>query len=176
MKRDYLLKQVNTIKNELEKLKLDVNEKLNNAEKELIEKKKSFNEIYNSLMQKADKYCYDAYIGDDYMPYTNHGEYRARSSLVSKRLMYFLTLLIISLKSESNYPRFLMIDTPNKEGIDPKNLIIILEQLANINEYIEDKGIKYQVILTTGIKVYPDSLKDKVFLTLKDNNKLLIEK
>ena len=172
VKRDYLLKQVNTIKNELEKLKLDVNEKLNNAEKELIEKKKSFNEIYNSLMQKADKYCYDAYIGDDYMPY----EYRARSSLVSKRLMYFLTLLIISLKSESNYPRFLMIDTPNKEGIDPKNLIIILEQLANINEYIEDKGIKYQVILTTGIKVYPDSLKDKVFLTLKDNNKLLIEK
>ncbi|NFT07683.1 hypothetical protein FDF26_11520 [Clostridium botulinum] len=176
LKRDKLLKNVNGIRNELEQLKINVNEKLNYAEKDLVKKKKNFNEIYDSLMKKADKYCYNAYIGDDYMPYTNNGEYRARSSLVSKRLMYFLTLLIISLNSKSNYPRFLMIDTPNKEGIDPENLIKILELLSNIDEYMEDNSVKYQIILTTGIGVYPDSLKDKVFLTLENDQKLLIEK
>ena len=110
------------------------------------------------------------------MPYTNNKEYRARSALVSKRLMYFLTLLIMSIKYDINYPRFLMIDTPDKEGIDRENLIKILEQLKEVNEYRKKPEVKYQIILTTGIGLYPEEFKNNVFLTLENDNKLLIEK
>lgn len=69
-----------------------------------------------------------------------------------------------------------MIDTPNKEGIDRENLINVLDQLRKVDEYKENSKIKYQIILTTGIGIYPEELKKYVFLTLENDNKLLIEK
>ncbi|MEN2259089.1 hypothetical protein AAIB48_16620 [Paraclostridium benzoelyticum] len=139
-------------------------------------KKSKFNEIYNELMKKADKYCYEAYINDIYMPIVNDKSYRARSASVSKRLMYFLTLLIMSLEYSINYPGFLMIDTPNKEGIDVDKLKIILEQLNKAYDYTENNNKKFQIILTTGIGIYPESLKKYIVLNMKDENKLLKEK
>ena len=175
-KKESIVKSISVLRRQVEKLKVEVSTKLSEAQQDMIDKKKNFNEIYLSLMKKTDKYCYDAYIGEDYMPYTNNKEYRARSALVSKRLMYFLTLLIMSIKYDINYPRFLMIDTPDKEGIDRENLIKILEQLKEVNEYRKKPEVKYQIILTTGIGLYPEEFKNNVFLTLENDNKLLIEK
>ena len=61
-------------------------------------------------MERADEHCYSAYIGDDYMPHINWGAYRERSAAVPKRLMYFLTLLIESLKNEANFDYEKLID------------------------------------------------------------------
>ena len=72
----------------------------------MLNKKKDFDEVYFSLMKRADEHCYSAYIGEDYMPHINLGAYRERSAAVPKRLMYFLTMLIESLKNEANFPKF----------------------------------------------------------------------
>ncbi len=175
-KKERLVNNISKIRAELDTLKLKVEGKLNKAKEDMIIKKQKFNDIYNELMKNADRYCYEAYIGEDYMPYTNSGSYRARSALVPKRLLYFLTLLILSVKYDLNYPKFLMIDTPNKEGIEPKNLKKILNQLSKVHECEEDKKTKFQIILTTGLSAYPDELKKDIFLTIQDDNKLLKEK
>ena len=175
-KRDVIVKKNTKIKIELERLKITVNEKYNEAQRDILKKVELFNSIYNRLMLLSDKSCYNAYITEDYMPCVNSGAYRERSSLVSRRLIYFLTLLIIGIKEKLNYPNFLMLDTPNKEGIDPDNLIILLKQLEKVDEYIGNIKEKYQVILTTGQGVYPDEYEKFVFLKLDDHNKLLKKK
>lgn len=175
-KKESLVTTVSRIRGELDSLKLKVEGKLNRAKEDMIIKKQKFNYMYNELMKESDKYCYEAYIGEDYMPYTNSGSYRARSALVPKRLIYFLTLLILSVQYDLNYPKFLMIDTPNKEGIEPKNLKKILKQLSKVYEYKKDEQTNFQIILTTGLATYPKELKKNIFLTIKDDNKLLKEK
>lgn len=175
-KKESLLSELITLRNGLDELRILVDNKLSVAKEEMLAKKKDFNEIYLELMKDTDKYCFDAYLGDDYMPYINGGSYRARSASVSKRLMYFLTLLILSVKQEINYPRFLMIDTPNKEGIDKDNLIKILGELNKVYEKQADENLTFQIILTTGIESYPKNIDAKVVLILKDDDKLLKEK
>ena len=174
-KREKIVNELNSLRTQLEQLKVKVDLYLSYAREDILEKKKKFNEIYLDLMKNADKNCYDAYIGEDYMPHINMNSYRERSASVPKRLMYFLTMLIMSLNNKVNYPRFLMIDTPNKEGIDKINLIKNLEQLLKAYELSKNKNL-FQVILTTGIETYPDSFKEYIFITLKDDNLLLKEK
>lgn len=71
--------------------------------------------------------------------------------------MYFFALLLLSLETDMNYPQFLMIDTPNKEGIDLEKLIKILGSIDKANVKSESLNKKFQIILTTGIGVYPVS-------------------
>ena len=175
-KKENLVNNISKIRKELDALKLKVEGKLNKAKEDMIIKKQKFNDMYNELMKNCDRYCYEAYIGEDYMPYTNRGAYRARSASVPKRLIYFLTLLILSVQYNLNYPKFLMIDTPNKEGIEPENLKKILKQLSKVYELKKDEETKFQIILTTGLSAYPRELKRNIFLTIKDDNKLLKEK
>jgi len=175
-RKDVLLAALIKIRNEVSGLKLGVESKLNSAKKDMLSKKKSFDATYLNLMRDTDNYCFDAYLGEDYMPYINRGTYRARSASVSKRLMYFLTLLILSLQSDLNYPRFLMIDTPNKEGIDKENLITVLSELSKAYELRKSEEVLFQIILTTGMDTYPEKFKKEVILTLSGENRLLIEK
>ena len=121
-------------------------------------------------MQRADGQCYSAYIGEDYLPHINMGQYRERSASVPKRLMYFLTLLIESLKNDINFPRFLMIDTPNKEGIDKDNLIKNIALLTEADKYNYENKCPFQIILTTGIDTYPEDYKKFVFLNWKEKS------
>lgn len=122
-KREKLVSEVTKLRNTVEGLKIKVDSFLNQARQDMFNKKEDFNEVYLELMKRADEHCFSAYLGEDYMPHINMGSYRERSAAVPKRLMYFLTLLLESLKNETNFPQFLMIDTPNKEGIDQENLI-----------------------------------------------------
>lgn len=174
-KRETLASQVTQLRNEVEGLKIRVDFFLNAAREDMLNKKKDFDEVYFSLMKRADEHCYSAYIGEDYMPHINSGAYRERSAAVPKRLMYFLTMLIESLKNEANFPQFLMIDTPNKEGIDKENLIKNIGLLAEADKYTEEMKTQYQIILTTGIDTYPEEFKNNVFYKLEGENYLLQE-
>lgn len=174
-KRETLASQVIQLRNKVEGLKIRVDSFLNAARKDMLNKKKDFDEVYFSLMKRADEHCYSAYIGEDYMPHINLGAYRERSAAVPKRLMYFLTMLIESLKNEANFPHFLMIDTPNKEGIDKENLIKNIGLLAEADKYTEEMKTQYQIILTTGIDTYPEEFKNNVFFKLEGENYLLQE-
>lgn len=175
-KKEGIVGQLTTLRSQVDGLKIKVNRCLSVAKEDMLSKKDTFNETYLDLMKNADQFCFDAYLGDDYMPYINLKQYRARSASVPKRLMYFLTLLILSLQKDLNYPRFLMIDTPNKEGIDKENLINNLKELTKANKLRKDDTMLFQVILTTGIGTYPEELKKSVFLTLEGKNRLLKEK
>lgn len=172
-KKESLASQVNQLRNKVEGLKLKVDSFLNTARKDMLNKKNDFNEVYFSLMKRADSYCYSAYIGDDYMPHINSGFYRERSAAVPRRLMFFLTLLIESLKNEANFPKFLMIDTPNKEGIDEENLIKNIGLLAEADKYTKENTIPYQIILTTGLDTYPEDFEKYVFYKLEGEDYLL---
>lgn len=174
-KRETLASQVIQLRNKVEGLKIRVDSFLNAARKDMLNKKKDFDEVYFSLMKRADEHCYSAYIGEDYMPHINLGAYRERSAAVPKMLMYFLTMLIESLKNEANFPQFLMIDTPNKEGIDKENLIKNIGLLAEADKYTEEMKTQYQIILTTGIDTYPEEFKNNVFYKLEGENYLLQE-
>lgn len=174
-KRETLASQVIQLRNKVEGLKIRVDSFLNAARKDMLNKKKDFDEVYFSLMKRADEHCYSAYIGEDYMPHINLGAYRERSAAVPKRLMYFLTMLIESLKNEANFPQFLMIDTPNKEGIDKENLIKNIGLLAEADKYTEEMKTQCQIILTTGIDTYPEEFKNNVFYKLEGENYLLQE-
>ncbi len=173
-KREELNVEVINLKNQVEHLKLKVDSFFNNAKQDMLNKKRDFNEVYSDLMKRADKMCSSAYIGDDYLPHINMGQYRERSASVPKRLMYFLTLLIESLKNEINFPRFLMIDTPNKEGIDKENLTKNIGLLIEANKYNKENLCPFQIILTTGIDTYPKGFEEFVFLKL-DESKYLLE-
>lgn len=75
----------------------------------------------------------------------------------------------------ANFPRFLMIDTPNKEGIDKENLIKNIGLLAEADKYIEEMTRQYQIILTTGMDTYPENFKNYVFYKLEGDKYLLQE-
>lgn len=175
-KRENIVQEINSLRIKVEELKNKVDMYLISAKEDMLRKKNSFSDIYFELMTLADEHCYAAYIGDDYMPNINFSEYRERSASVPKRLMFFLTMLIESLKSDVNFPKFLMIDTPNKEGIDKENLITNIALLSKADEYVEKDGARYQIILTTGIDTYPIEYKDKVILKLDGDRYLLKEK
>jgi len=174
-KRENIITDFNRLRNEVGNLKNRVDSNLILAKEDIFNRRNDFSEIYMELMKLADEYCFSAYLGEDYMPEINFRLYRERSASVPRRLMYFLTLLIESLKEDVNFPRFLMIDTPNKEGIDKENLINNISLLSKADDYAKENNLTYQIILTTGMNTYPDSLKDKVFLSLDGGRRLLRE-
>lgn len=171
---------VESLRNNLTILEAKANEEIKN-------KIEIFNEKYNELMRNTLKDCWIARITiDDYMPLINNGEYREASSYVPIRLMYYLTMLYISLVDhEVKFPKFLLIDTPETAGIDDKGLKESLRQILKIipkkevdvnseNDIEENSQIEdYQIILTTGLNKYPSIYGENVFTTLSDDKRLL---
>lgn len=158
-----------------EKAKIEFEEaknNLNKQEKELREKlkqvRKDFSKIYSTLLTKVLEGCDSAYIDKDYMPVVNNGQYINASGNVPKRIVYYLSLLELSLEKNVKFPHLLIIDTPENLGIDEDNLIKALSLIENLHEG------EYQIILTTGEGKYPDQFKKYV----KDNltGKKLLQK
>lgn len=157
---DINYKELKKVKENLEtKAKLDIYEKI-----------KLFNEKYQSLMINSLEDCKQAAIDDEtYMPEIDFGRYREKSAYVHVRLMYFYTLLYMSLKFDKiKFPRFLLIDTPDTDGIDTEHLKNMIAQLENV----AISGKEYQIILTTFEypEIYKDNIKEEIF---KPNNFLL---
>lgn len=132
-----------------------------------------FNVIYNDFMTNTLKNCRSAKIDiDDYMPVINNGEYREASSTVPVRLMYYLTLIKMSITNDQvKFPKFLLIDTPETAGIDEENLLKGLSQISKLDN--KDAVPKFQIILSTALNKYPNDYAGNVFLTLTDDDRLL---
>jgi hypothetical protein len=163
--------------------------------KELMEVQiEKFDTIYSDLIKQADKDVIKAKLDVNYMPVINDGVYRQASSYVTRRLVYYLTLIKMSIDTDNvPFPRFLLIDTPENLGIDEKNLISTLslidelfikeekEQGENTEDNKDEGQTKeekqsepnFQIILTTGIGKFPDKFREYVVETLTGDNKLL---
>ena len=144
------------------------------AQKDIAKKVEKFSSIYNEFMTKTLKNCRSAKIdSEDYTPIINDYEYKEDSSRVHKRLMYYLTLLKISLdiNEVTAFPRFLLIDTPDTAGIDKDHL---LDAIIQIDEFLIESD--FQIILTTGVGIYPPEFDSYVAIRLRDGDKLFKRK
>lgn len=140
------------------------------AQQDVTSKVTAFSKKYDELMKSTLKDCRSAKITlENYLPSINDGLYRETSSLVSIRLMYFITLMHMSLSDESvTFPRFLLIDTPETAGIELDHLITCISKLEELKEY----GVDFQVIISTGLKKYPLSLQQNRVLYMPDKEKV----
>ena len=114
----------------------------------------NFNTIYSELMKNSSAKTKKAYINDEYMPLIDDGVYREKSATVPIRMMYFFTLLSMSLKYSSiKYPKFLLMDTPEDAGIDniSENISLFEKALELSRNYDNEEVKDYQFILTTGL-------------------------
>lgn len=174
---DGIINELTSIENSISGLNDNIKNKERAASKELKHQITKFNEIYNSLLINLKDDIYKAQIDElNYMPIINEGEYREASVAVSIRLMYFLTLLKMSIKDkEIPFPRFLLIDTPESLGIDQDNLENSISKFSILND--QPDNINYQIILTTGIGKYPKEFSSfKRGRSLLKSNKLLVRK
>lgn len=174
-KRDKLQNELDNINTRYELLKVKTKELEAQADSELISKIAAFNTRFNILMKNTLSECRSARIStEDYMPIINEGDYREASSTVPIRLMYYFTLLKMSLDLDDvKFPKLLLVDTPETAGIDLDNLLKSYEQISYLKP--QTNNIKYQIILTTGEKKYPDQFNGNVFSTLYINDRLLQE-
>jgi hypothetical protein len=172
-KREKLLQRFTSINSTYERLRNAVRLLEVQANSDIREKVAQFNETYNDLMINTLKNCRSASIDfDDYMPIIDGGTYKEASASVTIRLMYFLTLLKLSLNNEDvKFPKLLLIDTPETAGVDAENLINALSQISKVTAGAKQDD--YQIILTTGITKYPSEFEDSVLVRLSDEDKLL---
>lgn len=136
----------------------------------------NFNTIYNKLMKKSSAKTKNATIDDEYMPFIDDGTYREASAGVPIRMMYFFTLLSMSLKYPTiKHPKFLLMDTPEEAGID--NIAENIELFDTALVLSENKQKDYQFILTTGLEKYPIKYEKFVKLNFnKEENKFILTK
>jgi hypothetical protein len=172
-KYEYLL-DISTKKAELEETFDSLNEKYKAKNKEFkqlhlefISQNKSliadFNKIYCYLLQKSSAGANIAEIDEDYMPIIDGGVYKNKSADVPLRLMYYFTILALSLKNKTvKHPGLLVIDTPEDSGIDEVNLKNDLSLISYAIEQGEKNKKPYQIILTTGLDKYPESFKEYI--------------
>ena len=135
-----------------------------------------FNIIYNELMQASSCNCNSAQIDEEYMPYIDEGEYKNKSADVPKRLMYYYTILSLSLKLKTvKHPGLLILDTPETAGIDDDNLkhdLELLELALELSKKKETDSLgKFQIILTTGVDKYPKQYEDRIKLRFSEKKK-----
>lgn len=163
---DGALLQVQTVKAEVDQL--DAASRI-----ELSSRLTEFNGAYTSIMSAVLADCRTAKIDPEtYLPIINNGEYREASADVSKRFLYYLTLLKMSLDEEIPFPRLLLIDTPETAGIDLENLVNLLRQVS----VITGEKTNYQILLSTGVGKYPAEYSDRVILRLREDFRLLHER
>jgi len=138
-----------------------------------------FNTVYSSLLAKSSYESKEAYIDEDYMPFIDNREYKANSSEVPKRLMYYFTILSLALQFNSvKHPRFLLIDTPEDSGIDTDALNMNLALLEDAIVIGTPEGTvvrDYQVILTTGYGKFPQEFEKYIIerFSKKDGSYIL---
>ncbi len=170
---NYLL-EISNNKEELESDFDSLNEKYKTLNKEFrdlrfafIAQNKSlisdFNAIYSELLEKSSAGANLAEIDEDYMPFVDGGIYKNKSADVPIRLMYYFTILALSLKNKKvKHPGLLIIDTPEDSGIDEDNLKNDLNLLNDALQYGKESDKGFQVILTTGLDKYPTDFEENI--------------
>jgi DNA repair exonuclease SbcCD ATPase subunit len=139
----------------------------NQLESKIIEFSKTYNDLMKDSLIDVRKAEIDP---DTYLPIINGGVYREASSGVATRFLYFLSLLRISMKDNIPFPKFLLVDTPETAGIDSNNLDLVLSKVQALEK---EFGSDFQAIIATGVKKYPESMKDCVLIRLSRSDRLL---
>lgn len=171
LERDKLVMEENKARGVVERLQQRTKALELDAQESRSAKITQFEERYTALMRETLKRVRFARLDSNYEPILNDAEYREASSAVIRRLMYFVTLLQMSLEDpELPFPRFLLIDTPDTAGIDPANMSPAIAKLADVLDAAPTQG---QVILTIGDGRYPEALKRLRRITLDEHNRLL---
>lgn len=130
-----------------------------------------FDQTYSQLLRSTLAGVNSARLSQSYEPIINEGDYREASSGVTRRLMYYLAFLKMSLAdSAMPFPRFLLVDTPETAGIDTDALY---KAIGTIDQILTDGQLTGQVILTTGPRKYPEALTRCRVLSLTDRERLL---
>lgn len=146
------------------------------AQADIQAKRIKFSEVYNEMMRKTLKDCQSASIDENYMPVINGGQYTEASAAVPRRLLYFATLLQMSLTDDTvSYPRFLLIDTPETSGIDAENLNAAISRVVEVIAKGKEQGRECQVILTTGLGKYPVESNPNLLGTMRKNGQRLLK-
>jgi DNA repair exonuclease SbcCD ATPase subunit len=171
LERDKLEAQANEARQQVERLQQKARALESAAQEDRDSKVKQFDQLYTALMRSTLKDVRLARLNSDYEPVLNDAEYREASSTVTRRLMYYVTLLQMSLADpEMPFPRFLLVDTPETAGIDLENLS---RAIGKIPEVLAGAKQPAQVILTTGDGKYPPELRQLRKVILTDNDRLL---
>jgi hypothetical protein len=174
LERDKLERSANEARLNVERLQTRVKALEAAAQQDRAEKVDQFNESYTALMRTTLRDVRSARLDADYEPVLNDGEYREASATVTRRLMYFVALLQMSLSDTGiAFPRFLLVDTPQTAGIDRENLF---RAISKIPEVLNSTSTPAQVILTTGDDTYPSELNTFRKVTLTDEARLLVRK
>jgi DNA repair exonuclease SbcCD ATPase subunit len=174
LERDKLEAQANEARLHVDRLQQKARALEGAAQQDRDSKVRQFDELYTALMRTTLKEVRLARLNADYEPILNDAEYREASSTVTRRLMYYVTLLQMSLAdADMPFPRFLLIDTPETAGIDIENLSMAIAKIPEVLKAGKRPG---QVILTTGDGKYPPELRPLRKITLTDDKKLLILK
>ncbi|NZA25499.1 AAA family ATPase [Luteimonas sp. SJ-92] len=139
------------------------------ARQELSGRISEFDEVYSEMMQTVLENCRTAFLDtNSYLPVVNNKEYREASADVPKRFLYYLTLLMLSVREAIPFPRLLLVDTPETAGIDQENLIKNLRQISKIPDDAD-----FQILLSTGVGKFPPEFADRVRIRLSKESKLL---
>lgn len=170
-KLDEYQRQLNAAIRAVEEVRAEAHSLDAAARQELAGRIADFDEIYAEMMKAVLKDCRDAHLDTDtYLPVINNGEYREASADVPKRFLYYLTMLMLSVKNAIPFPSLLLIDTPETAGIDRENLIKNFRQISLIPDSAD-----FQILLSTGVDKYPSEYQDRVKIRLGDDSKLLQE-
>ena len=174
LERDKLEGQASAARQEAERLRQRTQALELAAQQDRATKVARFDKVYSQLMRETLTGVRLARLDGDYEPVINEGEYREASATVTRRLMYYLTLLQMALADSTvPFPRFLLIDTPETAGIDTANLS---RAIGKVTEVLSAATGDAQVVLTTGPDKYPGELKGLRVMTLTDDDRLLKRK
>ena len=174
-RREALEEDLRSASASLDDYKKRVDQLATAAQVDIQSKRQAFSKIYNDMMRLALEDCRSASIGEDYMPLVNGGVYTEASAGVPRRLLYYASILEMSLVDETvKFPRFLLIDTPETSGIDAERLKAAMTRIVEVVERGRKIGRQCQVILTTGIGKRPDGVDASVFGSMRKPNERLL--
>ena len=174
--------------NTLNKKILNLQESLEEVDGELLEikeKMKSANERKKNDENKIEKlitYMDDflknsgyrdyeeAALNDKYEPIINNRYYKNASASEKVRTVvaYYFAFLRYSIENDSNFPKFLIIDSPKQQDLNYDDYISIIELMAKLGEANKD----FQLIVTS--VETPESVKKLVIRHFKEEEYLAI--
>lgn len=121
--------------------------------------------LHDFLVDIFRDYSHSKIDQESYLPLVNDLDYQ-RFSMVQKSavvIAYHYALLRYSINHDSNYPRFLIIDTPNKGDMDPDLYHLMMEKFVKLKKQEKD----YQLIIAT--REVPENLLEDTILNLEQS-------
>jgi len=177
------LKELSSYDKEIKQLcrKIDVLENklgsLANEKQEMIsENYKEFGKIFtnyiNDYYDKTDKNAPQIYLNSLYIPEVKF--YKENSAYEPIRFYYYLSLLRLALEKDIAFPRFLIIDGFDSNGLDSSKIKVCYDDLKLLVEIFKKED--FQIIITNRHETFPDKSEfDKYIKEEFDDDNLIFK-